>query len=334
MPDLEIEHALSAVEESLHRFGHINKFNSTASPNIYCTSLPEHWRSNKSLPAPFIVLVLHPVPDGTKVTVAAGNEDNSAADVKNNEAEFIGQMARFSDLRFVGKSGRGKKFNVTITIHHQDGPREVAVLPDIIKVTVDGPRDSRNAANRQASQGHHFGHGFHPYDHGRKRSASTMLENFAAFAGSVPSTSCGNGMEGMLPKAPRLGEFLPRMPFLPGFKPGPNPFMPNLLPPMGPPPPMPPVLPNGMEMAFLSYLNAARIVEAMRIQSLFANNQKMENLFSPKSTKSDDAISVTSIKELASPEPTVTPPMPATSTKPEKAESKKPEVWRPFNSAD
>lgn len=67
-----------------------------------------HFRSNKSLPAQFVVLVLHPVADGTKVSVAAGNEENNTADVKNNVAEFSAQMARFSDLRFVGKSGRGK----------------------------------------------------------------------------------------------------------------------------------------------------------------------------------------------------------------------------------
>lgn len=59
------------------------------------------------MPTPFIVLALHPVPDGTKVIVAAGNEENCTADVKNNVAEFCSQMARFSDLRFVGKSGRG-----------------------------------------------------------------------------------------------------------------------------------------------------------------------------------------------------------------------------------
>lgn len=59
------------------------------------------------MPTPFIILALHPIPDGTKVGIAAGNEENRTADVKNNFAEFHGQIARFSDLRFVGKSGRG-----------------------------------------------------------------------------------------------------------------------------------------------------------------------------------------------------------------------------------
>lgn len=65
-------------------------------------------RSNKSLPTPFVVIILDPIPDGTKVTVAAGNEENCCADVKNNVTEINSQIARFSDLRFVGKSGRGK----------------------------------------------------------------------------------------------------------------------------------------------------------------------------------------------------------------------------------
>jgi hypothetical protein len=54
------------------------------------------------------VLILDPIQDGTKVTVTAGNEENSSADVKNNVTEANAQMARFSDLRFVGKSGRGR----------------------------------------------------------------------------------------------------------------------------------------------------------------------------------------------------------------------------------
>uniref|UniRef100_A0A914DIY4 Runt domain-containing protein n=1 Tax=Acrobeloides nanus TaxID=290746 RepID=A0A914DIY4_9BILA len=53
-------------------------------------------------------------------------------------------MARFSDLRFVGKSGRGKNFNLTITVHSTP-VTQVAVVTGVIKVTVDGPRDSRNA---------------------------------------------------------------------------------------------------------------------------------------------------------------------------------------------
>jgi hypothetical protein len=48
---------------------------------------------------------------------ALGNDENCCADVKNNVAEMHGQVARFSDLRFVGKSGRGWlqfKFNLFV----------------------------------------------------------------------------------------------------------------------------------------------------------------------------------------------------------------------------
>ncbi|KAI6220258.1 hypothetical protein M3Y95_01065900 [Aphelenchoides besseyi] len=135
--------ALDNVQEWLKRMSGMCKFQKTASPDVFCSTLPSHWRSNKSLPCPFTVLVLYPVPDGTKVTISAGNEENACADIKNNVTEMTAQMARFSDLRFVGKSGRGKNFNLTITIHSQP-LKEVAVVTGIIKVTVDGPRDSRN----------------------------------------------------------------------------------------------------------------------------------------------------------------------------------------------
>jgi ABC-type dipeptide/oligopeptide/nickel transport system ATPase component len=69
------------------------------------------------------------------------------ADIKNNVAEVQSQIARFSDLRIVGKSGRGKTFNLTITIHGKP-MKEVTIVPNIIKVTVDGPRDSRNPNNK------------------------------------------------------------------------------------------------------------------------------------------------------------------------------------------
>lgn len=39
--------------------------------------------------------------------VLAGNEENGCAEVRNNVAYMKDQVARFSDLRFVGKSGRG-----------------------------------------------------------------------------------------------------------------------------------------------------------------------------------------------------------------------------------
>uniref|UniRef100_A0AC34RKF0 Runt domain-containing protein n=1 Tax=Panagrolaimus sp. JU765 TaxID=591449 RepID=A0AC34RKF0_9BILA len=141
MPDFE--NCLTAIEEALNRLPKSLKFIKTGSPGVYCSSLPNHWRSNKSLPNPFMVIILYPIEDGTRVTVSAGNEENCSADVKNNVAEVQAQVARFSDLRFVGKSGRGKNFNLTLTIHRPN-VYEVAVASSVIKVTVDGPRDSRN----------------------------------------------------------------------------------------------------------------------------------------------------------------------------------------------
>lgn len=80
----------------------------TNSPNFVCTILPSHWRCNKTLPVPFKVLSLSDVVDGTKVVLTAGNDENCSAELRNNTATFKNQVARFNDLRFVGRSGRGK----------------------------------------------------------------------------------------------------------------------------------------------------------------------------------------------------------------------------------
>jgi hypothetical protein len=178
MPDYE--GVLSALEESLRHFSPNCKFQKTGSPNIICTTLPPHWRSNKSLPTPFVVILLSPVPDGTKVTVTAGNEENDTADVKNHIAEVIKQVARFSDLRFVGKSGRGKNFNLTITIHHSNF-REITVVPSVIKVTVDGPRDSRNVSKCHYSN--------NPYDYRKRPISMTPFDIPLNLGHSIPSTS-------------------------------------------------------------------------------------------------------------------------------------------------
>ncbi|KAK6050930.1 runt domain protein, partial [Cooperia oncophora] len=41
------------------------------------------------------------------ITVAAGNDETPSGEVRHDTAKVIRQVARFSDLRFVGKSGRG-----------------------------------------------------------------------------------------------------------------------------------------------------------------------------------------------------------------------------------
>ena len=88
--------------------GDSGDWHKTDSPDVLCTDLPDHWRVNKSLPYAFQVLTLSPVPDGTRVVISAGNDENSSAELRNNQAYTKNQTARFHDLRFVGRSGRGR----------------------------------------------------------------------------------------------------------------------------------------------------------------------------------------------------------------------------------
>lgn len=80
----------------------------TGSPHFVCTVLPPHWRSNKTLPVAFKVVALGDIIDGTVVTVRAGNDENFCAELRNCTAVMKNQVAKFNDLRFVGRSGRGK----------------------------------------------------------------------------------------------------------------------------------------------------------------------------------------------------------------------------------
>jgi tRNA A37 threonylcarbamoyladenosine modification protein TsaB len=54
------------------------------------------------------VVALGDVLDGTLVTVRAGNDENYCAELRNCTAVMKNQVAKFNDLRFVGRSGRGK----------------------------------------------------------------------------------------------------------------------------------------------------------------------------------------------------------------------------------
>ena len=83
----------------------------TGSPSIICSALPTHWRSNKTLPVAFKVVALGEVADGTLVTIRAGNDENWCGELRNNSAIMKNQVAKFNDLRFVGRSGRGKFHN-------------------------------------------------------------------------------------------------------------------------------------------------------------------------------------------------------------------------------
>jgi hypothetical protein len=114
----------------------------TGSPSVLCSTLPTHWRSNKSLPCAFKVVALDDIQDGTIVTIKAGNDENYCAELRNCTAVMKNQVAKFNDLRFVGRSGRGKSFSITITISSY--PCQIATYTKAIKVTVDGPREPRS----------------------------------------------------------------------------------------------------------------------------------------------------------------------------------------------
>lgn len=126
----------------------------TGSPMIFCSTLPSHWRSNKSLPCAFKVIALDcDIPDGTEVIIAAGNDENCMPEMKNNTSQLKGGVAKFNDLRFVGRSGRGKTFSVTITIRASIAamhmiPDQIATYNKAIKVTVDGPREPRSKQSK------------------------------------------------------------------------------------------------------------------------------------------------------------------------------------------
>ena len=87
----------------------------TDHPKVLCTRLPQHYRSNKSLPNTFAVIIRDfNIPNGTQVVISASNPENPNSALRNNTAvvsgvvEGYGKIAKFSDLRFVGRSGRGK----------------------------------------------------------------------------------------------------------------------------------------------------------------------------------------------------------------------------------
>jgi hypothetical protein len=99
---------------------------------------------------PFTVVCLgDDVAEGTVVTVKAGNEENFCAELRNNITHVKNQVARFNDLRFVGKSGRGKTFRLTITVCTK--PTQVFTYDKAIKVTVDGPREPRRPRSTDSS---------------------------------------------------------------------------------------------------------------------------------------------------------------------------------------
>jgi hypothetical protein len=87
---------------------HPGELINTGSPNFVCSVLPTHWRSNKTLPVTFKVVCLGEIKDGTKVSITAGNDENFCSEIRNHVAYMKNRIAKFNDLRFVGRSGRGE----------------------------------------------------------------------------------------------------------------------------------------------------------------------------------------------------------------------------------
>jgi hypothetical protein len=116
----------------------------TENPHVRCTRLPDFIRAKMYLGAVFTVFFDNGVvAEGTEVEIRASNSINEDAQLRNSQSVVREGRAEFKDLRFVGKSGRGKKFNVYIVA--RSVPELVVVYPDAIKVTVDGPRPPRNS---------------------------------------------------------------------------------------------------------------------------------------------------------------------------------------------
>ena len=67
-------------------------------------------------PDPLQVVALCDMDDGTLVTLNAGNDDNYGSELRNASALMRDGVAKFNDLRFVGRSGRGGTFIVIISI--------------------------------------------------------------------------------------------------------------------------------------------------------------------------------------------------------------------------
>lgn len=88
---------------------HPGELTRTGSPHIVCSTLPTHWRSNKTLPVAFKVVALGDVQDGTPCHLMCGNDENFCGELRNCTTVMKNQVAKFNDLRFVGRSGRGEK---------------------------------------------------------------------------------------------------------------------------------------------------------------------------------------------------------------------------------
>jgi hypothetical protein len=138
---------------------------------VKCTSLPDFIRAKKRLPHAFCVFFDKSLrlKDGIEVKLEAKSSKNSNGELRNNVTLISNNKAHFEDLRFLGKSGRGKiflisyfRFNVhtfykllklgtrfDIIISVQSEPVIVAKYSNAIKVSVDGPRSPRKKYHQE-----------------------------------------------------------------------------------------------------------------------------------------------------------------------------------------
>ncbi|KAI3363458.1 hypothetical protein L3Q82_012072 [Scortum barcoo] len=198
----------------------------TDSPNFLCSSLPQHWRCNKTLPRAFTVVALgDDVPDGVVVTVMAGNEENSRAELRNATATMKQGYAHFNDLRFIGRSGRGKSFTVSINV--MTSPPQIATLHRAIKVTVDGQRLPRRQRQKDVKSGVF-----------RSSSSSTISSDCRSFSSSLRANE--PSFLGQVTSVASSFTPTPRMHHLPAlsYSAQPTPYSSYLSSPPPPPPPL------------------------------------------------------------------------------------------------
>lgn len=90
-------------------YSHISYIFKSEDPTFSCTTSRKANFSKNALSLCHQVVALGDIPDGTLVTVMAGNDENYSAELRNATAAIKNQVARFNDLRFVGRSGRGNE---------------------------------------------------------------------------------------------------------------------------------------------------------------------------------------------------------------------------------
>lgn len=79
----------------------------TENKNICVDKLPEFSRANKYIGEYNVYVKDNEVPDGTRCTIYAYSVKTGQGELKNNVSVVKDGIAKFDDIRFIGKSGRG-----------------------------------------------------------------------------------------------------------------------------------------------------------------------------------------------------------------------------------